>query len=115
MKTLTQQRASTKHLKAVAALAQATNALSQGRDDIQYALSVVAEWERSGNTDFDVFCARRGMQWLNARSGMKLEHKSMLMNLDADAPWQVVEVLNASAQSCAGCQQRRCPAGCPNY
>lgn len=75
------------------------------KTNIQYAKDVLAEFERSGSVEFDVFRARLGA------AAMRLD----LTMATEKTPWQIVGVLAASIQSCQGCQQSRCPKACPNY
>jgi hypothetical protein len=95
----------TKAAKLKLASANAAAVLALSKTNIQYAKDVLAEYERSGSVEFDVFRARVGA------AAMRLD----LTEFSDEAPWQIVEVLAANIKSCAGCRQRSCPKGCPNY
>ncbi len=84
--------------------------LALKKSNIQYAEAVLAEYERSGSVEFDVFRARLGYAAMRPTIEMSL----MEMQLPASAPWQIITMLNAAYPNCGGCQQYICPKGCPN-
>lgn len=91
-------------------LANTAALLALSKTNIQYAKDVLAEYERSGSVEFDMFRARLGMTAMSP----SIELKMFAMNLPAAAPWQIVALVAASQPKCGDCQQRRCPKGCPN-
>lgn len=107
--TVTRTRTSPKAAKLRLASANAAAALALSKTNIQYAKDVLAEYERSGSVEFDMFRARLGM----AAMSPSIEMKMFVMNLPA-APRQIVALAAATLPNCGGCQQRRCPKGCPN-
>ena len=108
--TITRTRTTPKAAKLRLASANAAALLALSNANIQYARDVLAEYERSGSVEFDMFRARLGM----AAMSPSIELKMFAMNLPAAAPWQIVELAAATQPNCGGCQQRRCPKGCPN-
>lgn len=108
--TITRTGTSAKAAKLRLASANAAAALALSKTNIQYARDVLAEYERSGSVEFDMFRARLGM----AAMSPSVELMMFVMNLPASAPWQIVELAAATQPNCGGCQQRRCPKGCPN-